>query len=268
MAIPRHSESVLFFGLGVAAASVVTVLAASQSFIVEFESEFWSAKLTDWLLALFTFALVMFTQRLYRATVELREVADLQRADMLRSISATEHLAAATRQSANALVRVDLPIVFIQSIELTAPLNRLQGWMKDQFPPQESALRLVFRNFGRTHAVVTRVCWECQIAIKLPPEPGYENIYPVTSGTVIKPNDVFPFHMQHRIIQMSNRDLDELANFEKYLWVYGYIEFRDFMGDIHKTGFCANYMLQFSLDGGGPIPSFYVGDLPQYTYQL
>jgi hypothetical protein len=42
----------------------------------EEKSEFWSAKLTDWLLAVFTFFLVAFTYRLWKSTEKLWETTD------------------------------------------------------------------------------------------------------------------------------------------------------------------------------------------------
>src|SRR4051812_47065661 len=42
----------------------------------EDKSEFWSAKLTDWLLAVFTFFLVAFTYRLWKSTENLWKTTD------------------------------------------------------------------------------------------------------------------------------------------------------------------------------------------------
>jgi hypothetical protein len=76
--------------------------------------------ITDWLLALFSFLLVIYTRRLYQATsglfsetAGLREAANQQRADMLRSIKATEELAKTAR---DALITTERPFVFLNDL--------------------------------------------------------------------------------------------------------------------------------------------------------
>jgi hypothetical protein len=85
----------------------------------EKSNEFLSAKLTDWLLALFTLALVIFTRRLYLATAGLfsetrglREAAIQQSADMRDSINTATRAAVAmenvaTHMEASAQSAVD-----------------------------------------------------------------------------------------------------------------------------------------------------------------
>jgi hypothetical protein len=78
----------------------------------EKESEFWAAKLTDWLLAAFTLALVIFTRRLYQATAGLftetaglREAAAEQSRDMKASIAAANEANLISRDSLHAAQR-------------------------------------------------------------------------------------------------------------------------------------------------------------------
>jgi hypothetical protein len=48
-------------------------------------SEFWNAKLTDWLLAAFTLALVVFTRELVRSTNRLWDAGERQREAMVEA---------------------------------------------------------------------------------------------------------------------------------------------------------------------------------------
>jgi hypothetical protein len=74
-------------------------------------SELWSAKLTDWLLAAFTLALVFFTRQLYvatagmwEATKGLRDFAEEQSRDMKASVAVAQRAAEAAELSAKAAI--------------------------------------------------------------------------------------------------------------------------------------------------------------------
>ena len=95
----------------------------------EDKREFWAAKLTDWLLAAFTLALVVFTGLLYRATAGLftetaglRTAADQQARDMKASIkAATDAAQAAVTSNQIAVANSEQQMrayVTIQSIQM------------------------------------------------------------------------------------------------------------------------------------------------------
>jgi hypothetical protein len=95
------------------------------------ENTDWYKSLSDGLLVLFNGLLAAFTWRLYRATsglftetAGLRQAADQQRADMLRSIEATEKAAAATETSAKtareAWITTERAFVFLEDVDVSA----------------------------------------------------------------------------------------------------------------------------------------------------
>jgi hypothetical protein len=71
----------------------------------EEKSEFWSAKLTDWLLAVFTFFLVAFTYRLWKSTEKLWLAGEKQIAVAQDSVDAAMFSAEAAGRSAGAAER-------------------------------------------------------------------------------------------------------------------------------------------------------------------
>jgi len=92
-------------------------------------SEFWSAKLTDWLLALFTLALVVFTALLYKATAGmwnatkgLRDFAEEQSRDMKASIAVAQRASEASERSADlaekALHTTERAFVYLHEIKI------------------------------------------------------------------------------------------------------------------------------------------------------
>jgi hypothetical protein len=110
-------------------------------------AEFWSAKLTDWLLAAFSLALAIFTWLLYRATAgmwgatqELRNFAEEQSRDMKASIAVANAAARAAQKSADvaerALISTERAFVFLKYAYASPVLefspamqaDRIIGW--------------------------------------------------------------------------------------------------------------------------------------------
>jgi hypothetical protein len=88
----------------------------------EFLTGFLEIKLTDLLIALFTIVLAIKTAGLFRETAGLREAAEKQRMDSLRSIAAGEIAAAAAQKAAEVaektLIAAYRPIITIVEFEL------------------------------------------------------------------------------------------------------------------------------------------------------
>ena len=159
--------------------------------------------------------------------------------------------------------------MFLRRLELIPPLFKGgQAWDFHAFPPMDSGVALVFLNIGRSHAIVSSVCWDASVSLRLPKEPEYRTIFPIGTGTTIKEeNGTYTFRLENRTIGITDADRDAMEKVEKYLWVYGYLEYRDFMGEPHRTGFCGQYMRQPAIGGGIQKPMFFEGGPPAYTYQ-
>jgi hypothetical protein len=123
-------------------------------------SELWSAKLTDWLPAVFTLALAIFTQRLYQATVgmwdatkELRNFAEEQSRDMKASIAATHQTAEAAKSSAETAERsftlLERPYVIPDNV------GHLESTIRVGNRTDSTSFRI--GNYGKVPAIVHRV---------------------------------------------------------------------------------------------------------------
>ncbi|QXX73315.1 hypothetical protein [Methylovirgula sp. HY1] len=112
-------------------------------------AEFFNVKVTDVLLALFTWILAVKTGGLFAETKGLRQAADDQRADLLRSIKAAEDSAKAAddqvKLSREALITTERAYVFCERIlsHWTATKQKEEIITKWTFTP-------VWRNSGKT----------------------------------------------------------------------------------------------------------------------
>jgi len=106
-------------------------------------------RLTDFLPVIFTWVLATKTSGLYDETAAMRTVMDEQRSDMLRSIEATEILAAAAWQSADVAER--------SLFELERPWLFLDGAavkIRDDNKPNSWIVRFNWNNVGRSPAII------------------------------------------------------------------------------------------------------------------
>lgn len=180
--------------------------------------------------ALAAVAIAGFTIKLTRATT--------------RQARLTRNGIAATKRIADAALAAELPIVLVQEIELSEwvgfgkPFTVIGGG----FPPERSKVRFIFHNYGRSVARLTSFCLEHKVVYDLREPPIYKSIASLPTGLVIQRDQslaIVPDDSQ--LVRISESDMGRIA--EKSpdlarLWVYGYIEFRDFRGESHRTGFC------------------------------
>jgi hypothetical protein len=235
----------------------------------KYSNEFWSAKLTDWLLAAFTLALVFFTGRLYYATAGLftetaglREAAAEQSIHMKASIAVAQRAAEAAELSAKAAIGVELPIISITDFALMESSTiRITGGV----PPEIAELGLPFKNSGRTVASLIEQCVETIVVDTLPTIPVYEHIFPFVPGTLVEADKPSPVNIRNYFIRLTTDERDAIKDEKKSLWLYGYISFEDRLGERHQSRFCARWVVYKSL---GNTPTGFVYDSrtpPDYT---
>jgi len=163
----------------------------------------------DQFTALFTggiFLCGIFQLRLFRKTLlETRKAAD------------------ATRDSADAVVAIELPILIIEGVDINMKMGGF-------------AIRL--GNHGRTPAIISSDYLTYKIAAKsLPIKPDYSedslNITPTIR--VVEPKYECSVGRQFPITQ---EQWDSILKSDMILWVYGFVEYRDFLKIERRDGFC------------------------------
>jgi hypothetical protein len=112
---------------------------------------FFEIKLTDALLVFFTAVLAYKTSGLFVETAGLRDAAEKQRADALRSIAATEIAAKAAERSADALQIIEgayvYPVIANDNIG-----DSLIAFRQSEVRTNRLRVNYYFKNFGKTPA--------------------------------------------------------------------------------------------------------------------
>jgi hypothetical protein len=210
----------------------------------------------NWWLTLFTAILAVATLGLGLATIglyfagerQLRHVqVEARRARAWRladeerlreQIKIAQQGADAASLNARAAVAVELPIL----APLTIALHREPGFIgRVDMPGPISTLRINFKNWGRTHAELISQYVEWLVAAKLPEIPVYKTELAFPPGTFVESGKNLRDAPQDFIINIQPDEVEAIAKEEKFLWVYGYLSFNDFLGNPHQHRWCASW---------------------------
>jgi hypothetical protein len=204
--------------------------------------------------AFYTFILSIFTALL--ALVSFAQVGFLIRADRTARLTAE-----AAKLSADAAIGVELPIISLAQIQLK---NQDQGGRTAGAvvgpPGPVSKLEIAFRNLGRTPAELIAQCVEWAVVQKLPDTPIYKANFPYVPGTFIEAGEASTATLQNYFIRLQPGEITEIADDTKFLWVFGYLSFKDFLGKTHSTRFCAKWQPYVLQQDGALRPMGFVYD--------
>ena len=167
--------------------------------------------------AIATIAVAAFTLTLWRSTDKLWRAGESQ---LKIAQAATD---AATRQ-AQLMVNIELPIFAIEEAQ-TLSGSRHRG------------VEIKLGNHGRTPAIIVCECLEIRASKSLPDVPEYtaENTFTQLRDRVVDRGHTYS------IIGLNPVSEDVWRSFHDgriNLWAYGYIEYLDFMKELHREGFC------------------------------
>lgn len=165
--------------------------------------------------------------------------------DATMAANAARQSAEATTLATRASVAVELPIIYSRIELFTIDPLVIQGdpFTKPvlaYFPPKDARLIIRFHNFGRTPARAERYCIMRVVTYELPPEPGYSSAL-LPSGTVIEPGQDLDADYFRRAIGLTDAERAMLTGAQADLWVYGMIQYRDFLGTLHTHRFCGRW---------------------------
>jgi len=114
------------------------------------------------------------------------------------------------------------------------------------------------RNYGNTFAIPKFQAMEIVCVDSLPDEPQYSAILPIPfAGMTIEKGDEWTFVESTERRLFSKKDIDAVKSGKKFLWVYGFIGYMDFLDAFHQRRFCQRlYMVMngytFGEDRGAP----------------
>ncbi len=218
--------------------------------------------------ALSTIFIAIFTYTLFRATSGLLDAAEQQRADTRESLAIARQTAdAATRQS-KASVAVELPIVRIvdaKLIEVDENRQAVVGEGKDPVPsgnlPSKYNIVFLCRNSGRTIANVHRMAVDYAVTPNLPPIPNYDRGWHNLHRFDIEQMSEQWIRWWLNPVELSEAQQEMLVH--NHLWIYGYLEFTDFMDEIHTSRFVGRWDSIIGARANGILFNF--GGTEEYT---
>ena len=206
-----------FLAVAVFAMGMMFALHNSGAPAHESGSEFWSAKLTDWLLAAFTALLVAFTYRLWKSTDKLWEAGERQ----------LRHLESTAQRQLRAYITADISDIDLRGPE-GALLVKLGINIKNtgQTPAHKVAV------VSRTHIVEHPIQMPFDFTLISGPDPGSSVL---GAGQSIESESIAerPFGGDETMRARSSE-----GGFRIYTW--GRVTYSDVFGAEHYTNFCAS----------------------------
>jgi hypothetical protein len=163
---------------------------------------------------------------------------------------ASEIQARELKRSVDNSIAFESPMIFITSIVLEPELwGSEDTWLS--LPSYKCNIVAYHENFGRSPAVILGVCLNWKVCPELPAKPVYDNIRPMASGTVVRPNGKDGFDWdRHFNVQFSPGEIFAETRGTTHLWVYGFVLYRGAVGSIQRARFCARWVRGDR--GGGP----------------
>jgi len=217
-----------------------------------------------------TVVLAIVTGALWRSTHLLWVVGRDQHTAAMRQ------LAVATI-SAEAAVGVEMPRMILVDVQMPTLLESPRKSLATD------GLDIRFQNHGRTSAEIVAECFEWRVLVpeQLPPIPEYRegNIRPADLGTVVEQQAIFAMTSPisglysgrgENLRHILDVEIDSVMAGTAFLWVYGYIVYRDFLSSTHQVGFCTRLEIRRARQDERMIVMmrFVQGGPPAYTYQI
>jgi hypothetical protein len=120
---------------------------------------------------------------------------------------------------------------------------------------------LQFKNIGRTSAEIIAFCIETMVSSELPQIPVYRNVQPATPPETVEGHGGIWTKYRFDWDRPSEQELPGIGILGNKLWLYGYIEYIDFIGHRSQQRFCASLGGSF-FDVG---TTFWLGGPAEYS---
>lgn len=188
-------------------------------------------------LALLQLLLFLWQLSLMRETVE----------DASRAAGAASSAAGAADLSAKAAISIEMPIITASIFGLMAtnsaadPYDPPGGSVNVGYPHKHASVGpFLFKNSGRSAAVLEHIKLGWMAADELPPLPNYLTLVPLEHFSIIGPGEEFqsPYHLN---VELMAEEREDVRAGRSLIWVYGVLVYRDFMDYRHELGFCFHY---------------------------
>jgi hypothetical protein len=165
---------------------------------------------------------------------------EAQRGVMQLTLEATQKAANAAELSARAAIGVELPKLILVSLDF--PTNGTRTLAEKIQSPY---INIVMKNYGRTPAFITSHCIAIHRGESLPAEPRYPQIANEGADAVAEGGKEFKTVDVRILDPIPSEMIDAIRKGDLSFWVYGFVRYRDFLGDSHESKFCRAFMRIF-----------------------
>lgn len=159
--------------------------------------------------------------------------AFITRASLRDSKAAAE----AANRSAQLAVSLQVPRLVLSKLSIEeASVGTLAAKL------QSPKARVLLKNYGKTPAFLESQALGIYVGLSLPEKPNYSPFaYDLEPENIVEPDAYYaldgirPFHQPEQISAIIEQ--------RTFLWVYGYVQYKDFLGARHITRFCKQMLL-------------------------
>ena len=188
-------------------------------------------------LAKYTFGLFATAVALVLATIGLGIFYWRQLRNMKDSIAVAKESASAAMLQARAVIDMELPKIILSRVDLgdtgaASLASRLQS----------PKIEVSVTNYGKTPAFLLGQAIEIEVCALLPPEPVYTSAVDLPPATIIEYKNKYPLGMARPKSPLSPEDIEAILDGSTRLWVYGYVYYRDILGEAHMARFCKVFL--------------------------
>ncbi|MGX6570419.1 hypothetical protein [Cupriavidus necator] len=185
--------------------------------------------------------------------------------DTAESAGAAMAAAKAAELNARAAIGMEIPVLAVQPPELLATNEPVGdgpygGYVNDGPPTAHSGVGgFRITNHGRTPAFPVHFAAGWQVASALPEIPQYLKATRLNHASILKPEDDL-YVDEHYGIDLTAEELLATTEGTQWLWFYGCIRYRDFLGQERNHRFCWRFanreldgaLYYFASDGDPP----------------
>ena len=173
-------------------------------------------------LAVFTAILAISTIALWWVTTGLRDFAAEQANDMKASIAVAKSSAEAAQMAAHSAVAAELPILIVEGVACG---------------PGAAQATVRVGNHGRTPAIVTADCLVLTVRPALSDKPRYpiQTLDHPDRPRIVEPKREYSLQRSSTI---SEEEWKGVLARNEILWLYGYVEYTDYLKARRRDGFC------------------------------
>jgi hypothetical protein len=177
---------------------------------------------------------------------------------MEKSLEATQNAAEAARKSAVVAASAQIPKVALFKVDFGN-----KGASNWDAMLQSPVIEVMLKNYGPTTAFVEKVGLEVTWGIDLPSKPDDTHNYDVEPETVIDPQNTHLLSNKNYRPMISSEDVKAINEQKMFIWVYGHLQYLDFLNQRHITRFCKQ--LEPSVRQSGKYQFVQITDDPLYT---